>query len=243
MLKPSEWREGICCFCGEPELVEVRDYWPDTGEFMLDTCCYELHEATVEWLNDVDAKERAVYLSKIDGGILARPEGMRRVEPEDGTFRLDFNLVREDVTQAEAFAFVDQHHRHNRRPRGWRFGAAVRNGTQRIAVASVGTPVARAYNGRGVVEINRVCVRTDVPRPLVWNACSLLYGWAAREAKARGFKKIITYTRDDEDGTSLKAAGYTPEAKVKARKVGWRNRGDRLEHDSIGKTRWVRNLA
>ncbi len=239
MLKPSEWREGICCFCGEPELVELFDYWPDTGEFLFETCCGDLHEATVEWLNEVDAKERAAYLEKISFGYFSR---LRRVEPEDGTFRIDHNLMREDIEQAEAFDFIDQHHRHNRRPRGWRFGAAVTNGGRRIAVASVGNPVARAYNGRGVIEINRVCVRTDVPRVHVWNACSMLYGWAAKEAKRRGFKKIITYTRDDEDGTSLKAAGYTPEAKVKARKVGWQNRGDRANQEPIGKTRWVRNL-
>ncbi len=69
-----------------------------------------------------------------------------------------------------------------------------------------GNPVARAFMGRGIVEMNRLCVRRDVPAALRWNAASLLYGRAAREAERRGAQRIITYTRADETGVSLHAS-------------------------------------
>jgi hypothetical protein len=42
----------------------------------------------------------------------------------------------------------------------------------------------------------------------VKNAASKLYGAAWRAAKAMGYKRLITYTLIEEEGTSLKAAGY-----------------------------------
>jgi hypothetical protein len=38
---------------------------------------------------------------------------------------------------------------------------------------------------------------------LCWNACSVLYGAAAREAKRRSFQKIITYVFASDVDTSL----------------------------------------
>jgi hypothetical protein len=40
------------------------------------------------------------------------------------------------------------------------------------------------------------------------NACSFLYAASARVAKAMGFVRFITYTLDNEPGTSLRAAGW-----------------------------------
>ena len=37
----------------------------------------------------------------------------------------------------------------------------------------------------------------------------MLYGAAWRAAKALGYKKIYTYTRQSENGSSLRAAGWT----------------------------------
>jgi len=37
--------------------------------------------------------------------------------------------------------------------------------------------------GRGIVEVNRLCARRDVPAALRWNAASLLYGRAGRDSK------------------------------------------------------------
>lgn len=41
------------------------------------------------------------------------------------------------------------------------------------------------------------------------NACSALYGAAARIAREMGFSRIITYTLDSESGDSMRALGWT----------------------------------
>ena len=96
---------------------------------------------------------------------------------------------------------------------------------------------------RGILEVNRLCLRRDLPDPLRWNAASMLYGWCAREAQRRGWRKIITYTRADEAGTSLRAAGWTQEAKVRGR--GWhgRKRARSNTNTWIDKVRWAKALS
>jgi hypothetical protein len=54
---------------------------------------------------------------------------------------------------------------------------------------------------------------------LRWNYCSMLYAHSAREAERRGFSRIITYIRDDEEGISLRAAGWVCEGPAGA--CGW----------------------
>ena len=69
----------------------------------------------------------------------------------------------------------------------------------------VGRPVGRYLDDGLTLEVNRCC--TDGTR----NACTMLYGAATRAAKALGYKRIITYTRQSEPGTSLKASNWTCE--------------------------------
>ena len=52
------------------------------------------------------------------------------------------------------------------------------------------------------LEVNRLC--TDGTK----NACSFLYGAAARAAKVLGYHRIITYILDTESGISLRASGW-----------------------------------
>ena len=47
----------------------------------------------------------------------------------------------------------------------------------------------------------------------------MLLGASARSAEQAGFKTVITYTLQSESGTSLRAAGWNPEAVVRGR--GW----------------------
>ena len=72
-----------------------------------------------------------------------------------------------------------------------------------MGVAITGRPVSRYLDNGLTLEVNRLC--TDGTR----NACSFLYGAAARAAKAMGYQKIITYILDTEDGGSLRASGWT----------------------------------
>jgi len=106
------------------------------------------------------------------------------------------------LTQREALAFVEAHHRHHRPPRGdvFRIGAAV--GERVVAVAIVGRPVARRLDDGWTLEVLRLC--SDGTR----NACSFLYGAAWRAARALGWRRLVTYTLPEEGGASLRAAGW-----------------------------------
>lgn len=108
--------------------------------------------------------------------------------------------------------FVARLHRHHGPERGHRFSiGVVRLDTRQLCgVAIVGRPKARMINQRRIVEVTRLA--TDGTR----NACSLLYGAAARAAKAIGYEEIITYTLEEEPGTSLRAVGWEEVALVRA---------------------------
>ena len=102
----------------------------------------------------------------------------------------------------QAQEFVRDHHRHNKPPVGHKFSIAAYEDERLCGVVMVGRPVSRYFDDGLTLEINRCC--TDGTK----NACSILYAAAWRAAKALGYKRIVTYTRESEPGTSLKAAGF-----------------------------------
>jgi len=99
--------------------------------------------------------------------------------------------------------FVAVHHRHHAPPQGALFAVGVARDGVLVGVATVGRPVARGLQDGVTCEATRLCVQEDNP-----NACSVLYGAAARAAKALGYWRIVTYTLASEPGTSLRAAGW-----------------------------------
>lgn len=102
-------------------------------------------------------------------------------------------------------------------------------------VAVCGRPVSRYLDDGRTLEINRLC--TDGTK----NACSMLYGGCCRVAKAMGYKKVITYILETEDGTSLKASNFTCEGKAGGTHwTGERNKGQDIP--KLFKTRWTREL-
>jgi hypothetical protein len=114
------------------------------------------------------------------------------------------------VTQAEAKAFVARLHRHTRPPLGSVFQVGVAVDGELVGVAMCGRPVARMLQDSFTLEVNRTC--TDGTP----NANSMLYGAAARAAKALGYRRLITYTLESEPGTSLKAVGWTQNGETPA---------------------------
>ena len=106
------------------------------------------------------------------------------------------------MTLAEANAFVDKHHRHHNPVVGHKFSIGVSDGDKIVGVAIVGRPVARRLDNGWVLEVTRCC--TDGTK----NACSKLYSSAWRAAKALGYKRLITYTLNDEGGSSLRASNW-----------------------------------
>lgn len=102
----------------------------------------------------------------------------------------------------DAADFVKRLHRHHTPPVGHKFSIAAMEGDRLVGVVIVGRPVARRRDDGATLEVTRLC--TDGHR----NACSFLYGAAARAAFALGYRRIGTYILKREPGTSLTAAGW-----------------------------------
>lgn len=102
----------------------------------------------------------------------------------------------------EANAFVTTHHRHHKPVHGHKFSIGAASGDAVVGVVIVGRPVSRHRDDGATLEVTRLC--TDGTR----NACSFLYGAAARAAFALGYTRIGTYILASENGASVKAAGW-----------------------------------
>lgn len=102
-----------------------------------------------------------------------------------------------------AAAFVSEHHRHHTRPVGHLYSIAAFRDDELVGVVIVGRPVARRRQDGLTAEVTRLCVLDAEP-----NACSFLYGKAAKAALALGYRRIGTYTLKRESGASLRAAGW-----------------------------------
>ena len=112
---------------------------------------------------------------------------------------------------SEAAAFVREHHRHHTPPQGHKFSLAANAGDELAGVVIVGRPVSRHRDDGATLEVARLC--TTGHR----NACSFLYGAAARAAFALGYRRIGTYILTREPGTSLAAAAWKQIAEVRGR--------------------------
>lgn len=140
---------------------------------------------------------------------------------------------------AEANAAVVAWHRHHQPTIGHRFsiGAVDFDGTLHGA-AIVGRPVARmAGTPRAVLEVVRLS--TDGTH----NACSILYAAAARAGRALGFERIQTYILEEEQGTTLRASGWTCEGEAGGGQWKHTDGKPRRTDQPIGmKQRWAKSL-
>ena len=106
------------------------------------------------------------------------------------------------MTLREANAYVEQHHRHHGPVPGQKYSIGLSDGEKIVGVAIVGRPVSRHLDDGWTLEVNRLC--TDGTK----NACSMLYAAAWRAARAMGYKRLVTYIMESENGASLRAAGW-----------------------------------
>lgn len=122
-----------------------------------------------------------------------------------------------------AAEYVREHHRHHTPPQGHKFSIGAIAGDQLVGVVIVGRPVARRRDDGMTLEVTRLC--TNGHR----NACSFLYGAAARATFALGYQRIGTYILKSEPGTSLMAAGWKLIAETPGRSwsVPSRHRNDK----------------
>lgn len=102
----------------------------------------------------------------------------------------------------EANAFVRRVHRHHGAVRGYKFAIGAAKDGDIVGVVIVGRPVARERQDAETLEVTRLA--TDGTK----NACSFLYGAAARATFALGYKRLGTYILASENGATLRAAGW-----------------------------------
>ena len=114
-----------------------------------------------------------------------------------------------------------------------------------IGVACCGRPVSRVLDDGLTLEINRLCCLN-----LEKNTCSMLYGRSCLVARDMGYRKVITYILESESGVSLRASGFTLEARNAGGKEWTGRRSEKCREKAPGKKippmepkqRWVRIL-
>jgi hypothetical protein len=127
---------------------------------------------------------------------------------------IQMKLEARAISLQDANYFVSSLHRHHDPVHRDKFRVAAYEGDGALCgVVQVGRPVARLLDDGQTCEVVRLA--TDGTK----NACSFLYAHAAQAAKALGYKKIITYILDSEDGVSLRAAGWIKVADIRGH--GW----------------------
>ncbi len=115
-------------------------------------------------------------------------------------------LIIRPISLKEANEYVRKNHRHHDKVIGHKFSISVWEGDRLCGVAIVGHPQSRMIDNKSTLEVLRLC--TDG----TYNACSILYGRCAKIGKYMGYKKIITYILESEQGISLKASGWNCES-------------------------------
>ena len=142
------------------------------------------------------------------------------------------------LTIAEANHFVGIYHRHHPPVVSAKITIGVMEEDRVVGVLIAGRPVARKTCQVSTLEVTRLA--TDGTR----NACSILYGAAARAAKALGYSKIQTFILDIESGASLRASGWTLDGTSPGRQ--WKRTDGQARgnlHPIMPKTRYVKNLS
>ena len=111
-------------------------------------------------------------------------------------------MIHVRVNLDEANAFVSAYHRHHKPVVGHLFSLGACLEDKIVGVVIVGRPVSRLRDDGLTAEVTRLC--TDGTR----NACSFLYGAAARAAFALGFKRIGTRAKVSMIASSRSWAKY-----------------------------------
>ena len=107
------------------------------------------------------------------------------------------------VTLDLANQFVQRVHRHHKPVVGHKFSVGIANECgELVGVGIVGRPIARHFDNGDTLEVLRTA--TDGTP----NANSMLYGALQRATFALGYRRLITYTRCDESGASLRASNW-----------------------------------
>lgn len=116
------------------------------------------------------------------------------------------------MTFRSVCAYIAEHHRHHKPPRGGKvFIGVLACHSVLVGVAVLGRPNARAYDDGTCFEVTRSCTAGQP------NANSCLYGAMRRIGFAMGYRRGITYLQKGESGASLRAAGWVKVKDLPAR--------------------------
>ena len=214
----ADWTDGPGWW-----MVDVRVSADDAFVTVI-PCCQVMQDEIGRWgyddtvgrslvdvVREITARDVLEITEDDDGHVVCR------LALRDGGFRVTSTILKDGRPaavsavsgwQKQVFADISLHHRHHDPPQGWKFGLAFYNGGVKVGVATVGRPVARAYDDGTRLEVTRVA--TWGPSALRKNAVSKLYAAAASRARSMGYSSIITYTiHEIESGASLMASGWT----------------------------------
>jgi len=135
--------------------------------------------------------------------------------------------------------FVTRLHRHHDAVYRDKFRIACADDYDVIhGVVQAARPVSRHLDNGSTIEVVRCC--TDGTP----NACSFLYARLSRIAKEMGYKKIITYILEDENGASLRASGWSLAAVTKGnREWNCPSRPRQTTAPTCAKKRWEKILT
>ncbi len=226
----------FCPYCGEIARLEVTELYIETREIVLDACCEWNLEGWIGSIGDFSRRDRVRWMREMTGLVVHDI----LLDGDTLGWTLHYGLEFHPIEFAQAKTFIQEHHRHCDPPPGWKYGISLLNGTELVGVMTAGRPGSRVLQEQGYMEVTRVCVKDMSPHGLVANACSILYGYACREAFTRGFQRVVTYTKIDESGASLRAAGFVPIAISKGGEWDRQGRHRRPGRNTGPKVRWER---
>lgn len=133
-------------------------------------------------------------------GCTAVPGGSA---PVDSVHRRAPRVTTRPYPIKRALPFVREVHRRLPAIQGAMWALAAVIDGEVVGVAVVGHPQSRLADDGVCLEVTRLAVREGAQ-----NACSALYGAAARAARAMGAEDMWTSVHGDESGHSLLAAGW-----------------------------------
>ena len=136
----------------------------------------------------------------------------------------------------EANEFVNSLHRHHKAVHRDKFRIGASIDGKLVGVVQVARPVNRVLDDGKTAEVVRLC--TDGTK----DACSFLYGKAARICKEMGYTRIITYILESESGASLKASGWVQEAVTRGGSWNCPSRPRNTSAPTVPKKRYVKIL-
>jgi hypothetical protein len=157
------------------------------------------------------------------------------MNPHDMTIGQAMSLTVRPISFNAAREWIARTHRHLREPvTGWLFGVEILMSDKRVGVACVGRPKARMLQDGLTCEVTRVAVVEGAR-----NACSFAYGALRKAAIALGYQRVLTYTRHDEHGVSLRASGWTCDGEAGGGEWTRPSRTREATEDPVIKRRWV----